>query len=57
MIGWVTVKKLVELSGYTENAIRAKTKKGVWLKDKHWRKAPDGRIVFNLKEIQAWMES
>ena len=53
---WVLIKKLVELTGYTENAIRAKIKKGVWLKDRHWRKAPDGRILFNVAEIQAWVE-
>ena len=53
---WVLIKKLVELTGYTENAIRAKIKKGVWLKDRHWRKAPDGRILFDVTEIQAWIE-
>jgi hypothetical protein len=53
---WVLIKKMVELTGYTENAIRAKIKKGVWLKDRHWRKAPDGRILFDVQEIQAWIE-
>jgi oxalate decarboxylase/phosphoglucose isomerase-like protein (cupin superfamily) len=53
---WVLIKKLVELTGYTENAIRAKIKKGVWLKEKHWHKAPDGRIHFNVGEIQSWIE-
>ena len=53
---WVLIKRLVDLTGYTENAIRAKIKKGVWLKDLHWRKAPDGRILFNVGEIQAWIE-
>ena len=53
---WVVIKKLSELTGYTENAIRAKIKKGIWLCDKHWRKAPDGRILFNLREIESWVE-
>ena len=53
---WVVIKKLAELTGYTENAIRAKTKRGIWLCGEHWRKAPDGRIHFNLKEIEAWVE-
>lgn len=56
-IKWVTIKKLAELSGYTEDAIRAKKKKGMWLKDKHWRKARDNRVLFNVKEIEIWMES
>lgn len=54
---WVTIKKLVELTGYTEYAVRAKTKKGVWHMGQHWRKAKDGRILFNVKEIETWMES
>lgn len=55
-MGWVLIKKLAELTGYTEDAIRAKVKKGVWLQNCHWRKAPDGRIHFNLRAIQAWIE-
>jgi hypothetical protein len=55
-MNWVLIKKLIELTGYTDDAIRAKIKRGVWLKDVHWRKAPDGRIVFNLMAIQLWIE-
>ena len=53
---WVLIKLLVQQSGYSENAIRAKIKKGVWLEGWHWRRAPDGRIHFNLEAIQAWIE-
>ncbi len=53
---WVLIKKVVELIGYTEDAIRAKIKNGVWLKDVHWRKAPDNRILFNIEAIQQWIE-
>jgi hypothetical protein len=53
---WVLIKKLVELTGYTDDAIRAKIKRGVWLKDLHWKKAPDGRILFNLLAIKEWIE-
>lgn len=55
-MNWVLIKKLNELTGYTDDAIRAKIKRGVWLKDVHWRKAPDGRIVFNILAIQQWIE-
>lgn len=55
-MNWVLIKKLVELTGYTDDAIRAKIKRGVWLKEVHWRKAPDGRIVFNILAIQQWIE-
>ena len=55
-MNWVLIKKLNELTGYTEDAIRTKIKRGVWLKEVHWRKAPDGRIVFNFMAIQLWMQ-
>lgn len=55
-MNWVLIKKLVELTGYTDDAIRAKIKRGVWLSGVHWRKAPDNRILFNLEAIKLWIE-
>jgi hypothetical protein len=55
-MNWVLIKKLIDLTGYTDDAIRAKIKRGIWLKEVHWRKAPDGRIMFNLLAIQQWIE-
>ena len=54
---WVLISKVIELIGYTDDAIRAKIKKGVWLCDIHWKKAPDGRLVFNMGAIQKWIEN
>lgn len=56
MFAWVLISKVVNEIGYTDDAVRAKIKKGVWLKDVHWRKAPDGRIFFNLLAIKRWIE-
>jgi len=56
-IKWITINKLSILTGYSENAIRAKIKKGVWRMKQHWRKAPDGRILFNPDAINQWVES
>lgn len=53
---WVRIKLLALQSGYTEEAIRAKKKNGVWLENLHWRKAPAGAIFFNLEAIQSWIE-
>lgn len=53
---WVTIKKLSEVTGYTEDAIRAKIKKQVWQQNWHWRKAPDGRILMNQDKIAEWIE-
>jgi hypothetical protein len=55
-MNWVTVKKFALESGYTADAIRAKIKRGIWLEGKHWKKAPDGRVLLNLREIEAWIE-
>ena len=54
---WVVIRKLAEHTGYTENAIRSKMKKGVWRESVHFRKAPDGRIMFNLEAIEKWVEN
>jgi hypothetical protein len=54
---WVLIKKVEELFGYSDDAIRAKVKKGVWLSGIHWRKAPDNRLFFNIEAIQKWIES
>lgn len=44
------------MTGYTQYAIRAKISKGRWLKDVHWKKAPDGRNLMNVKAIEQWIE-
>lgn len=53
---WVLINKVTELIGYTDDAIRAKIKRGVWLQNIHWKKAPDGRLFFNIQAIQKWIE-
>lgn len=54
---WVTIKKFAEASGYSEDAIRAKTKNGTWLNRKHFTKGPDGRIMINVEEVNQWLEN
>jgi hypothetical protein len=54
---WITIKKFSDLMGYSENATRAKIKKGVWLMGLHWIKAPDGRVLVNPQAINDWAES
>lgn len=55
-MNWVLISKLVQLTGYTDDAIRAKIKRGIWLCGTHWVKAPDGRILFNLEALNKWIE-
>lgn len=56
-MNWVLIKKLAEVSGYSEEAIRQKKKKGVWVENRHWRKAPDNRIVFSTEAIDRWLSN
>lgn len=54
---WVTIKKFAEASGYSEDAIRAKTKNGTWAFRQHFTKGPDGRIMINVEEVNKWLEN
>lgn len=54
---WVLICVVVEYTGYTDDAVRAKIRTGAWPHRTFWRKAPDDRIVFNLTRIQEWMSS
>lgn len=42
MLRYVTISKMAEESGYTEEAIRAKIKAGVWLQDVVWKRLQMG---------------
>lgn len=57
MIGYFTVRKFSELSGYSENAIRAKIQEGVWMEGKVFLRAPDGRILISKEGYESWVET
>jgi len=52
---YTTIRKFSELSGYTEDAVRSKIKRGDWLQDREWVKAPDGRILIDMVGYSAWV--
>jgi len=53
---YVRIKKFVELTGYTDKAVRCKISEGVWLEGKQWRRAPDGAILVDMVEYERWVE-
>jgi hypothetical protein len=57
MTGYVQIWKFCELTGYTEKAVRAKIQTGVWLQNRVWRKAPDGRILISVEGYRDWVET
>lgn len=52
---WVLINVLERVTGYSDDAIRAKVKKTVWKFGVHWSKAPDGRLVFDVNAVRRWM--
>src|SRR6185369_3330703 len=52
----VTITRFAELSGYTEDAVRAKIERGVWLEGVVWLRAPDNRILIKISGYDAWAE-
>ncbi|OSM06764.1 putative regulatory protein MerR [Magnetofaba australis IT-1] len=53
---YVTLRKFSELTGYSKQAAESKMKRGDWMRDQHYRKAPDGRILMDLEAIEKWIE-
>lgn len=45
------------LIGYTVKAMHHKINDGVWLENKVWRKAPDGRRLVDLRGFEEWVEA
>lgn len=48
MTRYVTIKLFSKISGYTESAIKTKISRGVWLDDRVWLRAPDGRQLVSI---------
>lgn len=44
-------------TGYSEDAVEKKIKRGVWTEGIHYRRAPDGHLLIDLKAYHAWAEN
>jgi hypothetical protein len=53
---WVTVKKHAADTGYSEDALRQKIRRGIFIEGVHYRHSPDGRIQINVEAYNAWVE-
>jgi len=47
----VTIKRFADLSGYSDNAVKSKIKRGEWT---FYVTAPDGRILISILGYEAW---
>ena len=55
MIDYITIPKFTELTGYTKQAIDTKIKRGVWLEDDVWVKAPDNKRLISIEGYESWV--
>ena len=55
-INYVRVSRFAALTGYSEKATRRKIEEGIWVEGVHYRRAPDGSILMNLKGYEKWVE-
>lgn len=54
---YVTIALAASAYGWSEKAIRRRMERGVWIENVHWRKAPDGGIVIDIKAVDKWLEA
>ncbi|WPB58598.1 excisionase [Xylophilus sp. GOD-11R] len=52
---FVTVELAATIMGLSEEAIRKRLSRGVWLENKQFRRGPDGRVWIDMEGIEAWV--
>lgn len=55
--GLITLKKLSELSGYSQAALHKKIHDSAFIEGVHFYRSPDGRIHFSIEEYQKWVKA
>ena len=45
------------VTGITQSAAEKLIERGVWLRNREWRKGPDGRRYLDLRAFEKWVES
>lgn len=54
---WILLSLWLEKTGYTDNAFHSKRRRGIWLQDIHWTRAPDGHIMVDWRALDQWVEA
>jgi hypothetical protein len=55
-VKWVKLKKYLDESGDTPDAVQKKIARGLWIENHQFKDAPDGVRWYNLEAIEAWVE-
>ena len=53
---YVTIPLAAALHGYTVDAIETKIARGVWTEGREYRRAPDGRVLVDMRGVERWVE-
>jgi hypothetical protein len=53
---YITIPLAAALHGYTVEAIETKIARGVWTEGREYRRAPDGRILVDMRGVERWVE-
>lgn len=53
---YVTIELASTITGFSPVAIRTKIHRGVWVEDREWVRAPDGRVLIDLRGYERWAE-
>jgi integrase len=54
MIDLITVPRFCALTGYSDDAVRAKFQAGIWKENEVWLRAPDNRILISILGYEDW---
>jgi len=56
MVKYIKLSLFCAQSGYTEDAVYSKIKRGDWPEGVVYFKVPDGDIIINIEGFEAWVE-
>lgn len=53
---YVTIAHAASLTGYSVASIETKIARGIWLEGRQWKRAPDGRVLIDMRGYERWVE-
>lgn len=54
-VKFVMIPVFIEITGYSDKAVRRKIEEGIWRNGVHFRKSPDGHIHIDMPAYYAWV--
>lgn len=51
---FVTIELAAVTTGFSPGAIRTKISRAVWVEGREWVRAPDGRVLIDMRGYERW---